>query len=371
MARSKHPRGYLQRGPVMCDNVQTAGAYRDYILDSALGAHGMDAVRFVHPRKGAMAFTSGSYPPFGNPSIAEFATQITNSLGITNGLSQYLNQGLGEAISANAEIIYSTPGLGTYVLAAQDHAAICYTTASALAVQLPFIGGVGRMVEVIKASSDANQITVTLPPGVTFVDGTTTFILYNQNDYVDIISNPTSSAWSIRGYRQRGLPNNGGFSGLAGAAQATMGTNQASQTITSPTPVVFPVITFDNGLPNRYFTTASPTKFVVPAAGIYLVQAQVPTQATLTSTGPALINIAVRVNGGTYAISGQQQCFTNSTAAATTINSVVFVSGLVSLTSGSYVEAVLLNNYIASLQTVTTGGGSIGVYGQFSILQVG
>jgi hypothetical protein len=295
------------------------------------------------------------------------------SLGVANGLSQYLNQSLGEAISANAQIINAVAGAPNVVLVTLDHASICYTTAGPLNVTLPPIGNVGRMCEIIKASNDANTVTVTLPAGVTFVDGTTTFVLYNQNDYVDIICNPVAASWLIRGYRQRGLQNNGGFSGLAGAAAAQMGSGGATQTIGSPTPVAFTIYLFDNGLPNPYYATASPTKFLAPGDGIYEVQASVPVSATLYNTigSVGTVNLVLRMNGNTYGPPSATATFITSTATTTTITCVVAVSGLLHMTSASYVEAILLSSGLASSQTITTGGGALGAVGQFSINQIG
>lgn len=227
-----------------------------------------------------MSFTTGSYPPFANPHIAELAAQLDASLGQANGLSQYLNQSLGEAISANAQIINAVAGSPTVVLVTLDHASICYTTAGPLNVTLPPIGGVGRMCEIIKASNDANGVTVNTPAGITFVDGTTQFNLYNQNDYVDIICNPANLQWSIRGYRQRGLAVNGGFSGLAGQAGITA--IFSSQTIPTATftTVAFNTLNFDTGLPSKYWNSGSPNQLVAPVKGIYDIRASVQLGAT-------------------------------------------------------------------------------------------
>src|ERR1700677_3068528 len=119
----------------------------------------------LNPRTHGMSFTTGSYPPFANPAIALLAAELDASLGQANGLSQYLNQSLGEAISANAQIINSVAGAPHVYFVTLDHASLCYTTAGPLVCVLPPIGQVGRMCEVIKASIDSNMITVTLPPG--------------------------------------------------------------------------------------------------------------------------------------------------------------------------------------------------------------
>jgi hypothetical protein len=322
-----------------------------------------------------VSFTTGSYPPFANPAIAELAAQLDASLGVANGLSQYLNQSLGEAISANAQIINAVAGAPNVALVTLDHASICYTTAGPLNVTLPSIGGVGRMCEIIKASADSNTITVNTPAGITFVDGTTQFNLYNQNDYVDIICNPANLQWSIRGYRQRGLPVNGGFSGLAGCAAISMNSaGQAAQTITSPTPVVFPIILFDEGLPNPYtIATSTLSFFTAPASGKYLLSAQVPVSATLTSTIGGAVFMSFQINTfhtSTYML-GVTEAFVSATSTTTTIAGAIALSGIVSLTSGDTVAVSLLNQGLAGLQTVTTGGGGLGALGQFSILQVG
>jgi hypothetical protein len=319
-----------------------------------------------------VSFTTGSYPPFANPHIAELAAQLDASLGVANGLSQYLNQSLGEAISANAQIINAVAGSPTVVLVTLDHASICYTTASSITCVLPSIGNVGRMCEIIKASNDANTVTVTLPAGVTFVDGTTTFVLYNQNDYVDIICNPVAASWLIRGYRQRGPQNNGGFSGLAGSAAISMSlAGQEAQTITSPTPVVFPIILFDEGLPNPYtIATSTLSFFTAPASGKYLLNAQVPVSATLTSTIGGAAFMSFKINASTYTLGATQQ-FVSATSTTTTITGAIALSGIVSLTSGNTVAVSLLSQNLAGLQTITTGGGGLGALGQFSILQVG
>jgi hypothetical protein len=271
-----------------------------------------------------VSFTTGSYPPFANPHIAELAAQLDASLGVANGLSQYLNQSLGEAISANAQIINAVAGSPTVVLVTLDHASICYTTASSITCVLPSIGNVGRMCEIIKASNDANTVTVTLPAGVTFVDGTTTFVLYNQNDYVDIICNPVAASWLIRGYRQRGLQNNGGFSGLAGCASVS--DLNDNQTIPSGIVTTMTINTkqFDTGLPTPYWNSATPNIFTIPATGIYEVDAYAAFLQSTATSGIIVMYLVVQdpVHGQIYAGGNVIPVPTNGAVCAITMSNM-------------------------------------------------
>jgi hypothetical protein len=284
-----------------------------------------------------VSFTTGSYPPFANPHIAELAAQLDASLGVANGLSQYLNQSLGEAISANAQIINAVAGAPNVTLVTLDHASICYTTAGPLNVTLPPIGNVGRMCEIIKASNDANTVTVTLPAGVTFVDGTTTFVLYNQNDYVDIICNPVAASWLIRGYRQRGLQNNGGFSGLAGCASVS--DLNVNQTIPSGIVTTMTINTkqFDTGLPTPYWNSATPNIFTIPATGIYEVDAYAAFLQSTATSGIIVMYLVVQdpLHGQIYAGGNVIPVPTNGAVCAITM------SNMFHFTSGSLISVGL------------------------------
>jgi len=310
-------------------------------------------------------------PPFGNPDVASVATQVANSIGVSGGLAQYLNVALGEAVNSNA--IYITfAGGALQALPAIDHGALVNAAAGAISVVAAPIGTIGRLFEVVKTDSSANQVTVTLPAGTTFADGSTTFVLYSQNDYVDILANAITGFYHVRGSRQRSASNVGGFAGLAGPAAVSMnGAGQASQTVTSPTPVVFPVILFDEGLPNPYtIATSTLSFFTAPQTGKYLLNAQVPVSATLTSTIGGYVFMTFKINASTYTL-GVTEAFVSATSTVTTLTGAIALSGIVSLTSGNTVAVSLLNQGLANLQTVTTGGGGLGALGQFSILQVG
>ena len=293
-----------------------------------------------------MSFTTGSFPPFANPAIAELAAQLDASLGQANGLSQYLNQSLGEAISANAQIINAVVGQPNITLVTLDHASLCYTTAGPLNVTLPPIGGVGRMCEVIKASVDANGVTVNTPAGITFVDGTTQFNLYNQNDYVDIICNPANLQWSIRGYRQRGLPVNGGFSGLAGAAQIQQSAitqiipNNTLTTVQFNTNVIY-----DTGLPTKYFSSSVPNVFTAQTNGIFLITGSMQFTASTESSGEIILYISIaNPHGGSVELGAGGTAIPAAGNAAT-----ISVANMVQLTSGSQVYLSVLQNSGAGL----------------------
>jgi hypothetical protein len=296
------------------------------------------------------------------------ADQMNNSVPF----AEYCNKGLGCAVATNSILIKSQAGSNA-IIPSLDLSALTDTTLGSYTVILPPLAAGDHNVEIVKISNDANVLTIRCFGNDTFADGTTTFTLYNQNDYLDLLATSASNIWAVRGFRQRSASNNSGFSGLAGSAAAQMGSGGAAQTITSPTPVAFTIYLFDNGLPNPYYATASPTKFLAPGDGIYEVQASVPVSATLYNTigSVGTVNLVLRMNGNTYGPPSATATFITSTATTTTITCVVAVSGLLHMTSASYVEATLLNLGLPSLQTITTGGGALGAVGQFSITQVG
>jgi hypothetical protein len=128
---------------------------------------------------------------------------------------------------------------------------------------------------------------------------------------------------------------------------------------------------FDEGLPNPYtIATSTLYFFTAPASGKYLLNAQVPVSATLTSTIGGAAFMSFKINASTYTLGATQQ-FVSATSTTTTITGAIALSGIVSLTSGNTVAVSLLSQNLAGLQTITTGGGGLGALGQFSILQVG
>ena len=202
------------------------------------------------------------------------------------------------------------------------------------------------MCEVIKASVDANGVTVNTPAGITFVDGTTQFNLYNQNDYVDIICNPANLQWSIRGYRQRGLPVNGGFSGLAGAAQIQQSAITQIIPNNTLTTVQFNTnIIYDTGLPTKYFSSSVPNVFTAQTNGIFLITGSMQFTASTESSGEIILYISIaNPHGGSVELGAGGTAIPAAGSAAT-----ISVANMVQLTSGSQVYLSVLQNSGAGL----------------------
>ncbi len=297
-------------------------------------------------------------PPFGNPEVGLLVNQIVNSAGVPGGLAQYMNQALGEAVNNNA-ITITFAGGATQILPSLDHGALVNATGGAITTVMPPIGGVGRLFEVVKTDSSANTVTITAPAGSTFADGTTTFLLYSQNDYVDVLANAITGFYHIRGFRQRSASNTGGFAGAAGCAQIQQsGLNQSISNNTLTT-VQFTFKNFDTGLPNPYWNSASPNVLTAPVKGIFQVTGSMEFTAATESAGEIKLYL---IGGGGYG------AVTGAPIAAAGQSSALSVSGLFSLTSGQVVSMQCLQNSTGSININSNSANSSPV---MSIVQVG
>ena len=268
-------------------------------------------------------------PPYGEPISAKIADLVNNNVAY----AERCNVGLGCAVATNSQYFKNQAGVDA-AIPALDLSALVDSTLGSYNVILPPLANGDHNVEIVKVSADVNTITVKCYEGDTFADGTNTFILYNQNDYLDLLVNSELGLWAVRGFRQKSYPTNVTTENLLAAVHRMNGAQTVNQN--SPTAVIFDTVDFDSA---GMFASASPTRLTATVAGKFNV-----TGAIYVSSQDASGNnsVAIRKNGST--LYAQQSC----PALGTNWSATLSVVQLMQLAVGDYVELV----YTQSMSTI-------------------
>lgn len=288
-------------------------------------------------------------PPYGEPGSANFIRQTD----LAGAFAQRCNTGLGCSVATNSILV---TGQTSATIPTLDLSVLVDSSIGAVTLTMPALAAGDHNIEIVKVSSDSNTVTIKFAGSDTAADGTTTFVLYNQNDFVDYLSTSAKNAWAIRGYRQRSIPSNGGFSGLSGSAQIMTTNSGAAQLVPTgtATTVAFVTKVFDNGLPIPYWNSGSPKQFEAPVAGIYEIIANV---QGVTTIGVGTINLRIFADGNAVAAQGS----------ICTANNFMFLNEniITQLTSAQTVTAQLYQSSGAGFVLSTINPATL------SIVQVG
>jgi len=274
-------------------------------------------------------------PPYGEPISAKIADLVNNSVAY----AERCNVGLGCAVATNSQYFKNQAGVDA-AIPALDLSALVDSALGSYNVILPPLANGDHNVEIVKVSADANIVTVKCYEGDTFADGTNTFILYNQNDFLDLLANSELGLWAVRGFRQFSYPTDI----TPGSLNASIWRQNGAQTFSqnSPTAIIFDTVNFDaTGMWN------GTTKLTAATAGKYAVTGNV-----IVSSQDASGNnsIAIRKNGTT--IAAVQSC----PALGSGWSASLSVTSFLSLVAGDYVELI----YTQSMSTIVAIAGNAG-----------
>ncbi len=268
-------------------------------------------------------------PPYGEPISAKICDLVNNSIAY----AERCNVGLGCAVATNSILIKNQAGANA-AIPALDLSALVDSTEGSYSVTLPPLAAGDHNVEVVKVSFDANIITLLCAGTDTFADGTNTFILYNQNDFLDLLATAELGKWAVRGFRQKSYPTNVTTENLLAAVHRMNGAQTIGQN--APTAISFDTIDFDS---TGMFSTATPTRLTANVAGKFLI-----TGAVYVSSQDASGNnsLAIRKNGAT--LYAQQSCPALGAGWSATLS----VAQLMQLAVGDYIELI----YTQSMATI-------------------
>ncbi len=135
--------------------------------------------------------------PYGEPTSAKIFDLINNARDYAEGC----NVGLGCAIASNSIYIKNPAGVDA-IIPELDLSVLIDTSLGHFKVILPPLADGDHNIELVKISSDANNVKIACADGDTFVGGVTFVHLYSQNDFIDLLANSSVGVWAVRGFRQ-------------------------------------------------------------------------------------------------------------------------------------------------------------------------
>lgn len=259
--------------------------------------------------------------PYGEPISAKIFDLINNARDYAEGC----NAGLGCAVATNSVYFKNQAGANA-AIPALDLSALVDSSLGSYTVTLPPLAGQDHNVEIVKVSNDANVITVKCAPGDTFADGTTTYLLIDQNDFIDLLATSALKLWAVRGSRQ------------PRCASVYMST-ASSQNIPINT---FVAVTYDSVDFDPLGMFANGSRLVAPITGIYVAHGSIYMGSPNETSGNNVL--VIRKNGSIYYGS------TYAPAAGASWNVAMGTSQLLQMNKGDYVELVF---YQSALTTAT------------------